>query len=272
MHRRIHSRSPSGPGGFCVTSSRLPRHLAVTIRRKEGSGSDGPGTAPAHDKRPAQGKHPGNHRRDSGIPRGNEGGLWTAQSCSDQVQSRGQEYDGRQRICTGFWETGPHDSRDQREVPGLCQDQQGTCHKEPFGGVGYLVPEVGPQVTGDHLSLERAQQGPEPVCRLHPHLISHLVQQDCTGRAANQPPGRGPGEDETKEQDDDHHDEGVGDGSPPAKDRWDQQPEGFVKEVRQDRSGNTEGDSPPVTRQVPDCETEESTGEYVGCDEHAGTP
>ena len=58
------------------------------------------------------------------------------------------------------------------------------------------------------------------------------------------------------------------DGSSTAKGRRKYQTEGFVNEIRNDRSDDTENNGPPLIRQVPEPKAEESTREDVGKDQH----
>jgi hypothetical protein len=61
------------------------------------------------------------------------------------------------------------------------------------------------------------------------------------------------------------------DGSSAAKGSRKYQAEGFVNEVRDDRSDNTENNGPPLIRQVPEPKAKEGTREDVGKDQHGST-
>ena len=75
-----------------------------------------------------------------------------------------------------------------------------------------------------------------------------------------------------EEEEEEDQAERVENRSATRKNCGEQQPEGFVNDIRKQRSGNTYKDRPTVFRQVPESKTKKSTGERVGEDEHFRYP
>jgi hypothetical protein len=94
------------------------------------------------------------------------------------------------------------------------------------------------------------------------------VQEDCACYSYTQQPVARSNEQERNEEKENDKAERVENRSATPKNCGEQQPEGFVNEIRDHRRGNTYRDRPTVIRQVPEDQTKKSTGEHMGEDEH----
>lgn len=142
---------------------------------------------------------------------------------------------------------------------------------KPFSGILQSPHEIVPEEIGPGLPGERPECRPGPVCRLGPHRIEDLVREDAgnQGKEKDARPGV-PGVNKYPDEEDQPDDQqGMAeDPAGPEDLREEEEPYGFIDQVREDASERTGRDETGVADEVREEDPEEDAGQQVGEEVH----